>query len=80
MDGFEEMLSQKNKYLDYNFYWGYNDFGRSKLTIHDYLKSFQDDSLLELDGWNMNDAKKHPSKKGHEIFADELLRFYNEVY
>ena len=80
MDGFEEMLSQRNKYLDYNFYWGYNEFGKSKLTIHDYLKSFQDASLLEVDGWNMNDAKKHPSKKGHEIFADELLRFYNEVY
>ena len=80
MDGFEEMLSQTNKYLDYNFYWGYNEFCRSKFTIYSYLKSFQDDSLLELDGWNMNDAKKHPSKKGHEIFANQLLRYYNEVY
>ena len=80
MDGFEEMLSKKNKHLNYKYYWGYGDMGTSKFTIHDYLKTFNDKSLLELEGWNMHDAKKHPSKKGHQIFADELKRFFDEVY
>ena len=75
MDGFEEMLSKKNKHLNYKYYWGYGDMGTSKFTIHDYLKTFNDKSLLELEGWNMHDAKKHPSKKGHQIFADELKGF-----
>ena len=68
MDGFEEMLSRKNKHLNYKYYWGYGDMGTSKFTIHDYLKTFNDKSLLELEGWNIRSLKKHLSKKGHQIF------------
>lgn len=72
MDGFETMIND-NKFLDTKYYWGYGD-----KTIHSYLKTFKDESLFE-DKKEEFDCK-HPSKKGHKLFAEELFRFYNEVY
>lgn len=74
-DAFDIMISNENKYLNNKCYW---KVGQS--TIHDFLKDFNDEDLLELDGYSMNDAKKHPSKRGHKVFAKELLRFYNEIF
>ena len=53
---------QENKHLNYKYYWGYGDMGTSKFTIHDYLKTFNDKSLLELEGWN-NDPEKNTQVK-----------------
>ena len=72
VDGFETM-SHDDKFIDTKKYWGYGD-----KTIHSYLKTFGDDDLLEEK--TMKYDNRHPSKKGHKLFAKELFRFYNEVY
>ena len=43
-----------------------------------HLKTYKDESLFEDQEETWNCA--HPSKKGHKLFAEELFRFYNEVY
>jgi len=67
-DAFEPMLTENN----FDNYW---ECG--KKNIHSFLKEFDDNSLYEKDGYNINTiVAKHPSKSGHKLFAEELYRFY----
>ena len=72
MDGFETM-SNDDKFIDTEKYWGYGN-----KTIYSHLETFDDEDLYE-ERKAKYDAR-HPSKKGHKLFAEELFRFYNEVY
>lgn len=76
IDAFENSIRNtqydKTHLIDKSKYWGYN----SK-SIHSFLSDFNDPSYLELDGYNINNlVPKHPSRKGHQAFAEELYRFY----
>ena len=76
IDAFENSIRNtqydKTYLIDKSKYWGYN----SK-SIHRFLSDFNDPSYLELDGYNLNNlVPKHPSRKGHQAFAEELYRFY----
>ena len=74
-DAFDSMLREKVSEIDERFYWGI----RNK-TIFSYLSSYKDKSLLELHGYNnYNQAPRHPSAKGHKLFANELYRFYKKI-
>tara|TARA_Y100000034_G_scaffold132046_1_gene194136 strand:- start:154 stop:972 length:819 start_codon:yes stop_codon:yes gene_type:complete len=76
LDAFDHMVTKKYKHIDTKYYWNFN-----KKTIYTYLKSFNDESLLEVPGYNDYDqVPRHPSVEGHKIFAEELYKFYNKVY
>jgi len=74
IDAFEPMFIDIPKHINTKHYW---ECG--KQNIWSYLKTFDDEDLFELDGYNINNlVAKHPSRKGHKLFAKELYRFYNE--
>ena len=74
-DAFDSMLREKVSEIDERFYWGI----RNK-TIFSYLSSYKDESLLELKDYNKSkDTPRHPSAKGHKLFANELYRFYKKI-
>jgi len=77
IDAFEPMLNKIPKFINRKCYWKC-----AKENIWSYLKTFNDKDLFEIKGhWNINETvSKHPSRKGHKLFAEELYRFYNEVY
>ena len=71
-DAFEPMLTNKH----FDKYW---ECG--KKNIHSFLKEFNDNGLYEKDGYNPNKfIARHPSKSGHKLFAEDLYKFYKEVY
>jgi len=73
-DAFESMLQKSHSSINTEKYWGFG-----KKTFSSYVESFNDESLLELDGYNLNDViAKHPSKTGHELFTKELIKFYDK--
>jgi len=74
IDAFEPMLGGVPEFIDKRYYWGCSD-----KNIWSYLKTFDDEDLFEIGGYNVNEiVPKHPSRKGHKLFAEELYRFYNE--
>jgi|2_EtaG_2_1085320.scaffolds.fasta_scaffold35178_2 hypothetical protein len=76
IDAFEPMLNDIPEFIDTKYYWKC-----SKENIWSYLKTFNDRDLFEIHGYNINNlVPNHPSKEGHKLFAEELYRFYNEVY
>ena len=76
LDAFDYMVKKKYKHIDTKYYWNFN-----KKTIYSYVKSFNDEGLLEKAGYNWKEqAPRHPNTEGHKIFAEELYKFYNKVY
>lgn len=77
IDAFEPMLKNNSRGLDIEKYWEF-----SNKNIFSYLGEFNDADLYQKSkGGKWRElASPHPSKKGHELFAKELYRFYNEVY
>ena len=83
IDAFEPMFKNEiPKQIDTKYYW---EIG--KKNIWSYLKDFNDERLYETDevyftvGNDKNDnVHKHPSRKGHELFTQELVRFYESIY
>jgi hypothetical protein len=74
IDAFEPMLNKIPEFIDTKYYWKC-----SKENIWSYLKTFNDEDLFESGGYAINNlVAKHPSRKGHKLFAKELYRFYNE--
>jgi lysophospholipase L1-like esterase len=78
VDAFESMLYSKDydklNLIDKTKYWEFD----SK-TISSFLREFNDESLFEKDGWQINElVSAHPSTAGHRLFADELYRYINE--
>ena len=57
----------------YAHYWKYNEH-----SIFSYLEQYEDSDLFELDGYASTSsvAAKHPSKKGHKLFANSLHKHY----
>ena len=75
-DAFEPMLNDIPKFVNKKTYWGCGE-----KNIYSFLKQFNDESVYEEGNHNINKlVPKHPSRKGHKLFAEELYRFYNEVY
>ena len=75
-DSFEPMLNDIPKFVNKKTYWGCGE-----KNIYSFLKQFNDESVYEEGNHNINKlVPKHPSRKGHKLFAEELYRFYNEVY
>ena len=75
-DAFEPMLKDIPKFVNRETYWGCGE-----QNIYSFLKQFNDESVYENDGHNINKlVSKHPSRKGHKLFTEELYRFYNEIY
>ena len=76
IDAFDYMVNEKYEHIDTKYYWNFN-----KKTILSYVKSFNDEGLLETAGYNpYNQTPRHPSIEGHKLFADELYKFYKKVY
>ena len=76
LDAFDNMLNKKLKHIDTKYYWNFN-----KKTIFSYISSFKDKNLLEKKGYNASDiTPRHPSIEGHKVFAEELYRYYKEIY
>ncbi len=76
IDAFDYMVNEKYEHIDTKYYWNFN-----KKTILSYVKSFNDEGLLEQVGYNVKEQPpRHPSIEGHKIFAEELYKFYNKVY
>lgn len=79
-DAFDPMVNTDvfnfTEYIDKNTYWGYG-----KDTIWSFLDKKNDSSLLETyDEGDDLKRKLHPSKKGHQLFAHELYKKYQEIY
>jgi len=88
-DAFEPMFRNEiPKQIDTTYYW---EIG--KKNIWSYLWDFNDESLYEDDSPSTativgkdqliernNRIHKHPSRKGHELFTKELIKFYESVY
>jgi hypothetical protein len=75
-DAFEPMLNDIPKFVNKKTYW---ECGEK--NIHSFLKQFNDESVYEDMGHIINKlVPKHPSRKGHKLFTEELYRFYNEIY
>jgi len=75
-DAFDPMVNTTNvdytKFIDQSTYWGFN-----KNTIWSFLNKKNDD-LLEDRPEQTIQSKKHPSTKGHKLFAEELFKFYSK--
>lgn len=57
----------------------YFEFGKN--TYSTILTSMNDRTLLEDDGYNINNlVSLHPSYKGHKVIANLLHKFYQSVY
>lgn len=80
-DAFEHPVIKTDVYdkchnIDLNRYWNFQNE-----TLHSYLKKFNNRNMFELDGFNIHEeVKLHPSKLGHELFAEELFRYINKNY
>ena len=75
-DAFDTMVYQNHKHINKKYYWNLG-----KKTIYSYITSFNDEGLLETEGYNpYNQAPRHPSTEGHKLFAEELYKFYKKVY
>jgi len=79
-DAFDSMVNTSSvdytKYIKTNTYWGFK-----KQTIWNFLKEIDEETLLEKRKDDEREiSKKHPSKKGHELFAEELYKFYKNRY
>jgi len=88
-DAFEPMFQNKiPKQINTKYYW---EIG--KKNIWSYLWDFNDESLYEDDSPSTativgkdqliernNRIHKHPSRKGHELFTKELVKFYESIY
>jgi len=83
IDAFEPMFKNEiPKQIDTKYYW---EIG--KKNIWSYLKDFNDERLYEtdevyftVDNDKNDNIHKHPSLKGHELFTEELVRFYESIY
>lgn len=82
-DAFEPMFQNEiPKEINTKYYW---EIG--KKNIWSYLWDFDDESVYEADSKNTTtivgrneNIHKHPSRKGHELFTKELIKFYESVY
>lgn len=82
-DAFEPMFRNEiPKQIDTTYYW---EIG--KKNIWSYLWDFNDERLYEtdevyftVDNDRNENVHKHPSRKGHELFTKELIKFYESVY
>lgn len=82
-DAFEPMFQNEiPKQIDTTYYW---EIG--KKNIWSYLKDFNDEILYEtdevyftVDNDRNENVHKHPSRKGHELFTKELIKFYESIY
>ena len=74
-NAFEPMLQSKSSLIDYKYYWTEGKESLWSLTKHN-------EDLLELQGWNVYEkhTPRHPSKLGHELFTQQLYKFYNKVH
>ena len=70
------------KQIDTKYYW---EIG--KKNIWSYLWDFNDERLYEtdevyftVDNDRNENVHKHPSRKGHELFTKELIKFYESIY
>ena len=76
LDAFDYMVNKNYEHIDTKYYWNFN-----KKTIYSYIASFNDEDLLEVEGYNLHEqTPRHPSIEGHKILAEELYKFYNKVY
>jgi len=81
IDAFDTFVTNdiydKTEHIDKSKYWNYQ-----KQSIWSYLKSFEDDSLLEDKSLSevIQNGKLHPSTKGNKIIAEELYKFYKANY
>ena len=76
IDAFETAIKDssydRTDLINTSKYWGYK-----KETIFSFLNKFDDESYLEKDGYAIHaNTPKHPSRKGHIAFAEELYKFY----
>ena len=82
-DAFEPMFRNKiPKQIDTTYYW---EIGKKNIWSH--LKDFNDERLYEtdevyftVDNDRNGNVHKHPSRKGHELFTKELVKFYESIY
>ena len=82
-DAFEPMFKNEiPKQIDTKYYC---EIG--KKNIWSYLKDFNDERLYEadevyftVDNDRNENVHKHPSRKGHELFTKELVKFYESIY
>jgi lysophospholipase L1-like esterase len=75
-DAFDYMVNKNYEHINQKYYWNFNNE-----TIYSYITSFNDEGLLEMEGYNLhNQAPRHPSTAGHKLFAEELYKFYKKVY
>mgnify|MGYP003130641466 CR=1 FL=1 len=75
-DAFDYMVNKNYKHINQKYYWNFNNE-----TIYSYIASFNDEGLLETEGYNPYDqTPRHPSAAGHKLFAEELHKFYKKVY
>ena len=76
LDAFDYMVNKKYEHINQKYYWNFN-----KETIYSYIASFNDEGLLETEGYNPhNQTPRHPSTEGHKLFAEDLHKFYKKVY
>jgi len=76
LDAFDYMVNKKYEHINQKYYWNFN-----KETIYSYTVSFNDEGLLETEGYNpYNQTPRHPSTEGHKLFAEDLHKFYKKVY
>ena len=78
-DAFDSMFNNQqydfSRFINQETYWGFGE-----KTIWSFLSEFNDDTLLEYTEDKVIERKLHPSKKGHELFANELYKKYKELY
>ena len=74
-NAFEPMLQSESTLINYKYYWTEGKESIWSLTQHN-------EDLLELSGWNTFEkyTPRHPSKMGHELFTQQLYKFYNKVH
>ena len=75
-DAFDTFINTEKvdytKYINKDTYW---EMGNK--SIWSFLKEKNDETLLEIRPTNSRAInKKHPSTKGHKLFAEELYKFY----
>jgi len=80
MDAFEPTFNgstyDKRDFIDmYKHYWGYNTY-----NIYTYLDKYEDRELFELHEAIQNSyGPRHPSTKGHKLFAETLYKHYKKT-
>jgi len=81
IDAFEPTFNSstydKRDLIDtYKHYWGYNTY-----NIYSYLEKYEDRELFELEEYVLANSSgpKHPSTKGHKLFAETLYKYYKKT-